>query len=277
MNDHDLAAALWTIHRERTLLHDAAAVRDQLLRIPRETPQRRAWWPSPGIGSLRTGLSLARFALAGVTVALFAGLLLTGTMTQRRDDEPLRGAVRQPRPRRHLRPSRPARPTKPPQTLVAKTDLLPGATLITEEVEPGVFRVVNDGVRDLVWPVEEEGMHAHRIVPGLDGSEWLFGPQQLYRIGDPWAFGSLPDQDWRPIPWWDRTGRLGCGWAEGCKPSTAGRGIWFDAGAGSGAPESKGYIDAIDAAADGTLWAAWRRRPSQRGQDVRRRQDCVSR
>ena len=33
-------------------------------------------------------------------------------------------------------------------------DLLPGVDLLTEEVEPGVFRVASDGVRDLSSPIE---------------------------------------------------------------------------------------------------------------------------
>ena len=60
---------------------------------------------------------------------------------------------------------------------VARTDILPGVELSVEEVEPGVFRVVNDGVRDLAldpatWPVA-----------GKDGGIWLFDQQGFSRLG----------------------------------------------------------------------------------------------
>jgi hypothetical protein len=70
-------------------------------------------------------------------------------------------------------------------------DLLPGVDLLTEEVEPGVYRVVSDGVRDLeseatidrVGDMRLIGTH-HSIAAGLDGSVWSFGPDAFYRLGN---------------------------------------------------------------------------------------------
>ena len=74
-------------------------------------------------------------------------------------------------------------PTEAP-TASVNTDIMPGVTLTVEEVEPGVYRVVHDGVRDLtayltyLMPTESPG-----VVAGEDGSLWNPGRQQgLYRV-----------------------------------------------------------------------------------------------
>jgi hypothetical protein len=51
------------------------------------------------------------------------------------------------------------------------------SVMATEQLEPGVFRVGNDGVRDL-----EPGDIEHLAV-GLDGSVWTFGVDGFYRLG----------------------------------------------------------------------------------------------
>ena len=75
---------------------------------------------------------------------------------------------------------------------------LPDVGLVTDEVEPGVRRVLNDGVRDLspagdVPPpsppdrrhIPEWSTFWGRISAGPDGSVWLFWPDRFYRLGDP--------------------------------------------------------------------------------------------
>jgi len=66
-------------------------------------------------------------------------------------------------------------------------ELLPGVDLVTEEVEPGVFRVVGDGLHDLsgsvfieYFPAQSDG----RVVAGLDGSIWWLGPDGFFRLGE---------------------------------------------------------------------------------------------
>jgi hypothetical protein len=67
-------------------------------------------------------------------------------------------------------------------------DLLPGMDLVTEEVEPGVYRVVNDGVRDLVRLADRKkdflrGILDGNVVAGLDGSVWWFDRDGFFRLG----------------------------------------------------------------------------------------------
>jgi hypothetical protein len=57
----------------------------------------------------------------------------------------------------------------------ATEELLTG--LATEEVEPGVYRVVNDGVRDLA------SMNNRDIVAGHDGGIWLLQDDEFLRLG----------------------------------------------------------------------------------------------
>lgn len=49
--------------------------------------------------------------------------------------------------------------------------------MVTEEVEPGVFRVTNDGVRDL--PIDGD------LVAGHDGSVWFVREKGFVRLGSP--------------------------------------------------------------------------------------------
>ncbi len=68
-------------------------------------------------------------------------------------------------------------------------DLLPGVDLVTEEVEPGVYRVDSDGIRDLSRIPDDRDRYAGgildgNIVAGLDGSVWWFGPDGFFRVGE---------------------------------------------------------------------------------------------
>jgi hypothetical protein len=46
------------------------------------------------------------------------------------------------------------------------TDLLPGVDLVTEEVEPGVHRVMSDGLRDLSRTADDEDRYLGGILDG---------------------------------------------------------------------------------------------------------------
>lgn len=108
-----------------------------------------------------TMFGATRFVLAAVIVALFGGFVLAGVVTQPSDE------------------------TVPAAT---DPDLLPGVDLITEEVEPGVYRVLNDGERDLAAlrdPANPWGP-AYMLEVGLDGGVWRIGPdREFFRLGDP--------------------------------------------------------------------------------------------
>jgi hypothetical protein len=77
-------------------------------------------------------------------------------------------------------------------------DLLPGVDLVTEEVEPGVYQVLSDGVRDLSRaiardPLTPEGaetrsaylneLHRGAIETDADGGVWLLWPDRFFRLG----------------------------------------------------------------------------------------------
>jgi len=116
--------------------------------------------------------SALRFMVAGIIVALFGGFLLAGVLTTQRGDEVTPAAV-----------------TGSPSPMTTE-EMLSG--MVTEEVEPGVFRVVNDGVRDLSSLDNTWG-----VVAGQDGSIWLG------HDGYPLRLGVADDQAW-PLGEWDK-------------------------------------------------------------------------
>ena len=99
--------------------------------------------------------SALKFVAAGVIVALFGGFLLTGILTTQQGDE-----------------TSPAAVIASPSPTTAE-ELLSG--MVTEEVEPGVFHVINDGRRDL-WP-------AWWVYIGQDGSIWGSREDRFFQLG----------------------------------------------------------------------------------------------
>ncbi len=116
--------------------------------------------------------SALKFIAASVIVALFGGFLLAGILTTQQGDEVIPAAV-----------------TESPSPMTTE-ELLSG--MVTEEVEPGVYRVVNDGARELAVPVGGPG---YSVEVGPDSSVWLSrevdGPE-VFRLGDESAF-DIPD------------------------------------------------------------------------------------
>ena len=95
----------------------------------------------------RSMVSALKFIVAAAIVALFGGLLLITITPVPRSDEMAPAAV-----------------TASPSPMTTD-ELLSG--MVTEEVEPGVFRVDHDGVRDLASADYES------VFVGQDGSIWL--------------------------------------------------------------------------------------------------------
>ena len=159
-------------------------------RLP-QTRQRGRWWPLPvfdrpvstfpsrelapapipatnGRQPARgfTMFSAIKFVAAAAIVALFGGFLLAGVLTTQQGDEMAPGAV-----------------TESPSPMTTE-ELLSG--MVTEEVEPGVYKVVNDGVRDLALG---DGLFRVDVTP--DGSVWLSGigdGQDLFHLGEERVF-----------------------------------------------------------------------------------------
>jgi hypothetical protein len=191
MNEEQMQSLLDAWHRDREIPRPKvqASVAEVMASVPR-TRQRGRWWPLPAferpvstfptrelapvpipatIGPTPergfTMFSALKFITAAVIVALFGGFLLAGIFTTPQGDEVLPAAV-----------------TASPSPMTAE-ELLSG--VVTEEVEPGVYRVVNDGVRDLAdlfWGVPAP---SSTIVAGQDGSIWLDRSGDLVRLGYP--------------------------------------------------------------------------------------------
>jgi hypothetical protein len=136
---------------------------------------------------------------------------------------------------------------------ITTDDLL--ARLVTEQVEPGVLRIVNDGHRDLSRPVvgDEDDVDASafrsNLAAGEDGSVWIFGPDEFFRLGEP---GSYATDEATPA----FLGRHvevtpdGLVWALDEQAGTLrafGEGAW--------AVRAEGVTD-FDVAPDGTVWAS---------------------
>ena len=72
-------------------------------------------------------------------------------------------------------------PTATPVVSPSPTPWRPPPGFVTEEVEPGVLRVLSDGVRELTF---QEDVAPSGIATGLDGSIWVFGDTGSFRLGD---------------------------------------------------------------------------------------------
>ena len=103
--------------------------------------------------------------------------------------------------------------SEPEPTTAAKVDssttaldLLPGVELEAEEVEPGVYWVVSDGVRDLSRVADRTdllmgGLFNGNLAAGRDGSVWSFGPDGFFRLGDAdtHAWSDIRARRWRGV------------------------------------------------------------------------------
>jgi len=115
--------------------------------------------------------SALKFMVASVIVALFGALVLAGLFRAQQGDE-----------------IGPAAVTESPSPMTSE-ELLSG--MVTEEVEPGVFRVTNDGVRDLSYPSGYSGGTGFMVDVTPDGSVWLStddGKRGLFRLGEERVF-----------------------------------------------------------------------------------------
>ena len=113
-----------------------------------------------------------KFVAAVAIVTLFGGFLLGSVLTTRQSDEVAPAAVT-------------ASPS--PKTT---DELLSG--MVSEEVEPGVFRIVNDGYRDL-WHrvIGSRGWPPDAVIVGDTGQVWRTTPDhRFFRLGEEamWPF-----------------------------------------------------------------------------------------
>ena len=192
-----------------------------------------------------TMFSALKFVAAAVIVALFGGFLLAGVLTTRQADEMAPAAV-------SASPTIEAtsEPTETDPTSV-RTDILPGVELTVEEVEPGLFHVIDDGVRDL---------HSGRqtdIATGHDDGIWLLRKNQFFRLGSEaeqaWPTESGPyHADFEVTPdgtvWVRQTGK---------NPFVSGTLFSLDSDDWTRTQSPPGTVLATEVAPDGTLWALY--------------------
>ena len=124
--------------------------------------------------------STTKFVIAGAILALFGGFLLSGILTQEPSDDRLPAVGASASATTQAEPTDAATSEPDPTAEIeaddttTTSDLLPGVDLVTEEVEPGVYRVLGDGGRGLgqnVWDIA--------ITP--DGDAWVEKHRVRYR------------------------------------------------------------------------------------------------
>ncbi len=173
MNDHQIDLALEAMGRDRTGVPEPPTLRERMAAIPFTTSRRRGWLSLIDTRGY-TMFSAVKFIAAGVIVALFGGLAIAGVLTTQQDGELLPAAV-----------------TESASPTTSAADALP---LVTEEVEPGVERIVSDGVgHDLD---ETHRYYMEGIALAADGTLWLSsldeansGGALVWALGQPGVYG----------------------------------------------------------------------------------------
>ena len=195
ISEERLDAMLQSLHREPATQPQTEAVVQRVLTTEIEAmPQGRG--PLPKIPEWRFGsiLGVTRLVAASVIVALFGGLLLGGLAMRPSGEEA--SAIGASASATALSESTDAiveksEPPTAPEAVatMATPELLPDVSLVTEQVEPGVFRVLSDGVREPARVADDDdaylnGILESNIAAGSDGSVWWFGPESFFRLGD---------------------------------------------------------------------------------------------
>lgn len=179
MNEQELDQALRAIGMRHVRQTAPSALRELAMVVPSSTPERRRWLPFPA-WRFQSMFSATKFVVAGVIVALFGGFLLSGVLTQQPSDEQGPAAALA-----SASPSPEATANAAPDQSV-RSDLLPGVDLEVEEVAPGAYRVLGDGVRRL-------GKHMKTVAVAADGSVWLEQRRQTHGADS----NSSNDDRWR--------------------------------------------------------------------------------
>ena len=191
--------------------------------------------------------SALKFIAAAAIVALFGGFLLAGVLTTPQGDEMVPAAVTES-------PEPEAEQTTPPPAPMTTDELL--ALAVTEEVEPGVLRVVDDGLGPLDYPVDWE--YPYDIVAGHDGGIYVFEPGHYTRLGSGPYRGTHKGFDWDledAFPSDAGVAPDGTVWAVfgGRLYST----LWGSGHETQHLPTMVGP-EPIEVTSDGTVWAVWR-------------------
>jgi len=176
--------------------------------------------------------SAVKLVVAAAIVALFGGFLLTGILATPQGDEMVPAAVTES-----------ASP-------VTTEELLSG--MVTEEVEPGVYKVINDGVRDLSYPLGGWGVTGFVVDVAPDGSVWMSvdeGDHGLFRLGEEPVF-----EDVTVFPSHREVAPDGSLWAIGDAPDDRTGIFSFDGEGWTLRATTTGDPRALAVGPDGTVW-----------------------
>jgi hypothetical protein len=170
----------------------------------RETPQQRHWWPARPARRSQSMLTAAKFAIASVVLAIVGGFVWAGALVQPSDD-PVPAIVASPEPETAETAHPSTEPTSTPEPDSTPAELLPGVDLTTEEVEPGIYKVVSDGIRDLRELGHDlrsgERFPGQDIYAAPDGDVWLLDGQGTgVRLGTAESVGFPEATDIEPSP-----------------------------------------------------------------------------
>ena len=195
MNDHELDLALSAMGQRRTAVVDLPELHERVRSTAATAPEQRGFLP-PFTGRFQSMFNATKFVAAGAIVALLGGFLLTGVLTQQSEEPlPAVGASASAEPSDAATASPDASvEADTDETATTTPDLLPGVDLVTEEVEPGVYRVLGDGLRELSERVQD-------VTVTPEGAVWIeTGTSRncsLIRLGDP----SVPQKLGRQNSW----------------------------------------------------------------------------
>lgn len=228
-DDRDLSPVVRTWLREVPDLADRAWTLASVRARVHDTPQGRrrpaAWRP-------RSMFSATRLIAAVAIITLGTGTLFLAAST-----------IPSPAP-------------------AASPSPAPTLSLVTEEVEPGVVRVIGDGVHVLGQPSDRYYMQT----VGPDGSVWVWSSEDLYQIGDITS-GSTVGAAAREaaLPFDSRLRQLevspdGTLWATDVEQPNDldGRLLRFDGSNWREMPTGLGGVQSIDIGPDGSVWSTLR-------------------
>jgi hypothetical protein len=200
-------------------------------RLSHITRRLRGGFATPVEGGFSV-FSALKLVGAGVIVALFGGFLIAGILSTPQEGEVPPAAV-----------------TGSPSPMTSE-ELLSG--MVTEEVEPGSYRVINDGVRDIAYPAGPWGLAGFVVDVTPDGSVWFSANvvgQGLYRLGAESVFEHIEG-----FPHYREVAPDGSLWAIG-EVSDEGRGIYsFDGEGWTQRATTTDDLLALAIGPDGTVW-----------------------
>ncbi len=164
-----------------------------------QAPQQRGILP-PLERSFHSMFTATRIFLAVAFMATASGVLTGALNQQQRDVSGLAAlSTASASPASSPMANSTASPTASPELMV-RTDILPSVPLTVEEVEPGVYQVLSDGIRDLMGATITGGLvePATRIWAAPDGSIWLPRSDSFIRIGDPEGYPGFKEAGRKP-------------------------------------------------------------------------------